>query len=108
PMLSQSVLLAGVNDDPHALEALMRALVECRIKPYYLHHRDLAPGTSHLRTSIERGQALMRGLRGHVSGLCQPEYVLDIPGGHGKSPIGPNYLMRDDDGYRIEDYRGGV
>ena len=109
PMLSQSVLLAGVNDDPATLAALMRALVECRIKPYYLHHSDLAPGTSHLRTSIERGQDLMRGLRGRVSGLCQPAYVLDIPGGHGKSPIGPNYLSRDDTGRtRIEDYRGGL
>ena len=109
PMLSQSVLLAGVNDEPQALAALMRALVECRIKPYYLHHGDLAPGTSHLRTSIERGQELMRHLRGRVSGLCQPSYVLDIPGGHGKSPIGPSYLTRDCTGrHWVEDYRGGV
>jgi lysine 2,3-aminomutase len=108
PLLSQSVLLAGVNDAPGALAKLMRALVECRIKPYYLHHGDLAPGTSHLRTSIERGQELMRGLRGRVSGLCQPSYVLDIPGGHGKSPIGPNYLTQDGAGRtQIEDYRGG-
>jgi len=107
PMLSQSVLLAGVNDDPQTLGALMRALVECRIKPYYLHHGDLAPGTSHLRTSIERGQEVMRALRGRVSGLCQPTYVLDIPGGHGKSPIGPNYLTDDgDDRYRVEDFNG--
>ena len=107
PMLSQSVLLAGVNDDPQTLGALMRALVECRIKPYYLHHGDLAPGTSHLRTSIERGQDLMRALRGRLSGLCQPTYVLDIPGGHGKSPIGPNYLSRDEAGHaRIEDFNG--
>ena len=97
-MLAQSVLLAGVNDDPQTLGGLMRALVECRIKPYYLHHGDLAPGTAHLRTSIERGQDLMRSLRGRLSGLCQPTYVLDIPGGHGKSPIGPNYLTRDGDG----------
>src|SRR5262249_4669890 len=73
---------------------LMRALVVCRIKPYYLHHGDLAPGTAHWRTSIDEGQALMRALRGRLSGLCQPAYVLDIPGGHGKSPIGPNYLAR--------------
>jgi lysine 2,3-aminomutase len=92
PMVSQSVLLRGVNDNTPALEALMRAFVECRIKPYYLHHGDLAPGTSHLRTTVERGQELMRALRGRVSGLCQPDYVLDIPGGHGKSPVGPNYL----------------
>jgi lysine 2,3-aminomutase len=107
PLLSQSVLLKGVNDDAQALGDLMRALVECRIKPYYLHHGDLAPGTSHLRTSIEEGQALMRALRGRYSGLCQPTYVLDIPGGHGKSPIGPNYLRASEgEGYRVEDFRG--
>jgi lysine 2,3-aminomutase len=107
PMLSQSVLLGGINDDPQTLGELMRTLVECRIKPYYLHHGDLAPGTSHLRTSIERGQELMRALRGRLSGMCQPTYVLDIPGGHGKSPIGPNYLLTDRDGrFRVEDYRG--
>ena len=94
PMLSQTVLLRGVNDDAATLGELMRALVECRIKPYYLHHGDLAPGTAHWRTSIEEGQALMRQLRGRLSGLCQPAYVLDIPGGHGKSPIGPRYLER--------------
>src|SRR5205807_366051 len=91
PMLSQSVLLRGVNDDAAVLGALMWALVECRIKPYYLHHGDLAPGTAHWRTGIEEGQALMRALRGRLSGLCQPTYVLDIPGGHGKSPIGPSF-----------------
>jgi lysine 2,3-aminomutase len=107
PMLSQSVLLAGVNDDAPTLAALMRAFVETRIKPYYLHHPDLAPGTSHLRTSIARGQDLMRQLRGRVSGLCQPEYVLDIPGGHGKSPVGPNYLSGDGQGgMLVEDYNG--
>jgi lysine 2,3-aminomutase len=92
PMVSQSVLLRGVNDNSATLEALMRAFVECRIKPYYLHHGDLAPGTAHLRATLEHGQELMRSLRGRVSGLCQPEYVLDIPGGHGKAPVGPNYL----------------
>jgi lysine 2,3-aminomutase len=107
PMLSQSVLLRGVNDDVATLGALLRALVECRIKPYYLHHADLAPGTAHLRTGIAEGQALMRALRGRYSGLCQPEYVLDIPGGHGKSPIGPCYV-RDaaGDGTMIEDFNG--
>jgi lysine 2,3-aminomutase len=104
PMLSQSVLLAGVNDDAGTLGALMRALVECRIKPYYLHHADLAPGTAHLRTGIAQGQALMRALHGRYSGLCQPAYVLDIPGGHGKSPIGPHYLSED--GAVVEDFNG--
>ena len=117
PLVSQSVLLRGVNDDAATLEALMRTFVECRIKPYYLHHGDLAPGTAHLRTTIERGQELMRGLRGRVSGLCQPEYVLDIPGGHGKAPIGPNYLshancaggeLSSEKKYRIVDYCGDV
>jgi lysine 2,3-aminomutase len=106
PMLSQSVLLRGVNDDVSTLAQLMRAFVECRIKPYYLHHADLAPGTAHLRTTIEEGQALMRALRGHLSGLCQPTYVLDIPGGYGKSPIGPGYLMRHDQGFEIDDFQG--
>jgi lysine 2,3-aminomutase len=92
PLVSQSVLLRGVNDNAEALEALMRAFVECRIKPYYLHHGDLAPGTAHLRTTLAQGQELMRNLRGRVSGLCQPEYVVDIPGGYGKAPVGPTYL----------------
>ncbi len=96
PMLSQSVLLRGVNDDADVLAELMRAFVACRIKPYYLHHADLAPGTAHLRTSIEEGQELMRRLRGRVSGLCQPTYVLDIPGGAGKVPIGPQYISSGD------------
>ena len=104
PMLSQSVLLRGVNDDVEVLGALMRALVESRIKPYYLHHADLAPGTAHLRTSIDDGQALMRALHGRYSGLCQPQYVLDIPGGHGKSPIGPAYLSAA--GSEVVDFKG--
>jgi lysine 2,3-aminomutase len=107
PMLSQSVLLRGVNDDAATLGALMRALVECRIKPYYLHHGDLAPGTAHLRTSVAEGQALIRTLHGRLSGLCQPTYVLDIPGGHGKAPIGPCYLSGDGhQGLEVEDFHG--
>jgi lysine 2,3-aminomutase len=89
PVLSQSVLLRGVNDDPAVLEALFRGLVAMRVKPYYLHHPDLARGTGHFRLGIEEGQRLVGPLRGRVSGLCQPTYVLDIPGGHGKVPIGP-------------------
>jgi lysine 2,3-aminomutase len=117
PLVSQSVLLRGVNDDAATLEALMRSFVELRIKPYYLHHGDLAPGTAHLRTTLEHGQALMRTLRGRVSGLCQPDYVLDIPGGHGKAPVGPTYLSQADSPqrdrleqaqYRVADYCGEV
>jgi lysine 2,3-aminomutase len=96
PMLSQTVLLRGINDDVETLSALMRAFVECRIKPYYLHHADLAPGTGHLRTSIETGQDLMRQMRGRVSGLCQPAYMLDMPGGAGKVPVGPSYISAAD------------
>jgi lysine 2,3-aminomutase len=103
PLLSQTVLLKGVNDDVETLGALMRAFVETRVKPYYLHHPDLAPGTSHLRVTLEEGQALMRALRGRWSGLCQPTYVLDIPGGHGKVPVGPGYLS----GGEVEDPGGG-
>lgn len=95
PMVSQTVLLKGVNDDAAVLEALMRRFVELRIKPYYLHHADLAPGTSHFRTTLAEGQTLMRDLRGRLSGLCQPTYVLDIPGGHGKVPVGPCYVGED-------------
>jgi lysine 2,3-aminomutase len=109
-LLGQSVLLKGVNDTPRALGELMRACVECRIKPYYLHHGDLAPGISHFRTDIASGQDLMRALRGRYSGLCQPSYVLDIPGGHGKSPIGPNYIERTasngGEHFVVEDFNG--
>jgi len=91
-MVSQTVLLKGVNDDVETLAALMRRFVELRVKPYYLHHGDLAPGTSHLRTTIADGQALMGALRARLSGLAMPTYVLDIPGAHGKVPIGPQYL----------------
>jgi lysine 2,3-aminomutase len=107
PMVSQSVLLRGVNDDAATLEALMRAFVECRIKPYYLHHADLAPGTSHFRTTVQEGQTLMRALRGRVSGLAQPTYVLDIPGGFGKVPVGPHYVdMCGEAGAAVEDISG--
>ncbi len=92
PLLSQSVLLRGVNDTVEALTKLMRNLVANRVKPYYLHQTDLAKGTSHFRVPIAEGQDLMRHMRGDVSGLCQPTYVLDIPGGHGKVPVGPEYL----------------
>lgn len=88
-LVSQSVLLKGVNDNIDALEALMRAFVENRIKPYYLHHGDLAPGTAHFRTTIAEGQALMRTLHARASGLALPTYVIDIPGGVSKAPIGP-------------------
>jgi lysine 2,3-aminomutase len=108
PLVSQTVLLRGVNDDTETLTALMRAFVRNRVKPYYLHHGDLAPGTSHFRASVKQGQTLMRSLRGDVSGLCQPTYVLDIPGGHGKAPIGPGYLQKLESGGLIVSDPAGV
>ncbi|MCB1521746.1 MAG: lysine-2,3-aminomutase-like protein [Hyphomicrobiaceae bacterium] len=96
PMVSQTVLLKGVNDDAAVLEDLMRDLVALRIKPYYLHHGDLAPGTAHFRTTFEAGQALMRALRGRLSGLAQPTYVLDVPGGFGKVPVTSDHIGRRD------------
>ena len=108
-MVSQSVLLKGVNDDVDTLAALMRAFVEARVKPYYLHHGDLAPGTAHFRTAIADGQALMRRLRGQLSGLAQPTYVLDIPGAHGKVPIGPAYVETIGEGaYEVKDASGAA
>ena len=108
PLVGQTVLLRGINDDAETLGQLMRAFVENRVKPYYLHHGDLAPGTGHFRTSIGEGQALMRSLRGRYSGLCQPTYVLDIPGGHGKVPVGPGYLSQcaGDGAFEVCDVNG--
>jgi lysine 2,3-aminomutase len=107
PLMGQTVLLAGVNDDAGTLEELMRALIANRVKPYYLHHPDLVRGTGHFRVSVARGQELMKALRGRVSGLAQPTYVLDVPGGHGKVPIGPGYLGDDPEGLTVEDAFGG-
>lgn len=91
-LLSQSVLLRGINDDVGVLEDLMRTFIANRVKPYYLHQGDLAPGTAHFRTTIAEGQALMRALRGRLSGIAQPTYVVELPGGHGKVPVGPTYV----------------
>jgi lysine 2,3-aminomutase len=91
PLVSQTVLLKGVNDSAEVLEDLFRALIRNRVRPYYLHHPDLARGTSHFRPTIAEGQAIMRRLRGRLSGIAQPTYVLDIPGGAGKVPVGPPY-----------------
>jgi lysine 2,3-aminomutase len=105
-LVSQSVLLKGVNDDVETLAALMRTFVENRIKPYYLHHPDLAPGTSHFRLSISEGLALVKRLRASISGLAMPTYMLDIPGGHGKVPLESDNVEKTADGYRIRDCQG--
>ena len=107
-MVSQTVLLRGVNDDAETLGALMRGFVEARVKPYYLHHGDLAPGTGHFRVSLAEGQALVAALRGRLSGLCQPTYVIDLPGGHGKATAARSGVVAlSDSGAEIEDYKGG-
>lgn len=107
PLLNQCVLLKGTNDKPEIMEELLRKLIEVRIKPYYIHQGDYAQGTAHFRTTVKEGQDLMRQLRGRVSGICQPTYVLDIPGGYGKVPIGPNYLeTTDQENWIVEDYLG--
>lgn len=104
-LVSQTVLLKGVNDDAAVLEALFRRLIRLGVKPYYLHHPDLAPGTGHFRLTIAQGQAIVGALRGRLSGLAQPTYVLDIPGGAGKAPLTPAYW--DADRGVVRDWRGG-
>lgn len=103
PLLSQSVLLRGVNDNPETLEKLFRSLVEMRIKPYYLHHPDLAPGTSHFRLHVAEGQTLVKSLQGKISGIALPKYMLDIPGGHGKVPLMEAGYYQDE---TVTDYKG--
>ncbi len=105
-LVSQSVLLKGVNDDVETLAGLMRAFVEHRIKPYYLHHPDLAPGTSHFRLSIDEGLALVEQLRARLSGLAMPTYMLDLPGGFGKVPLESRNVEKTAQGWRIRDGRG--
>ncbi|HEV2301822.1 MAG TPA: lysine-2,3-aminomutase-like protein [Stellaceae bacterium] len=94
PLLSQTVLLRGINDDAAVLGELFRRLVAMRVKPYYLHHADLAPGTARFRTGIAAGQRLAKELRRDLSGLCQPTYVLDVPGGWGKVPLAESAARR--------------
>ena len=106
PLVSQSVLLKGVNDDAETLAALMRAFADNRIKPYYLHHPDLAPGTSHFRNTIPEGLALMQELRLRLSGLEMPTYMLDIPGGYGKVPLESGHLEISESGIRLRDLNG--
>ncbi|WP_420024477.1 lysine-2,3-aminomutase-like protein (plasmid) [Cereibacter azotoformans] len=109
PLLSQSVLLRGVNDSADTLEALFRALLRLRVKPYYLHHCDLARGAGHFRTSIAQGRAIMAELRRRITGIGLPTYVLDIPGGFGKVPVTPDHVIPDGPGrWQVRDPQGGV
>lgn len=106
PLLGQTVLLRGVNDSPAVLAALFRRLLALRVKPYYLHHPDLAPGTAHFRLSLAEGQAIVRALRGRVPGHALPTYVLDIPGGAGKVPVEAPWIMSDEAGFLVTDPHG--
>jgi lysine 2,3-aminomutase len=94
PLGNQSVLLRGVNDDPITMRALVQKLLVCRVKPYYLYQCDLIAGSAHLRTAVERGIEIMESLRGHTTGYAVPQFVIDAPGGGGKVPINPQYLLR--------------
>lgn len=105
-LVSQSVLLRGVNDRLDVLQDLMRGFVALGVKPYYLHHPDLAPGTGHFRLPIAEGQELMRGLRRTLTGLAQPTYVLDVPGGAFKAPLDPSYLQVSEGGLQLLDGTG--
>lgn len=105
-LLGQTVLLKGVNAETAKLAALFRAMVANRIRPLYLHHPDLAPGTGHFRLPLAEGQAIYAGLRGTLSGPAIPAYVLDLPGGYGKVPIGPDYLRQVSSGLEVRDSSG--
>lgn len=94
PVGNQTVLLRGVNDQPAILEELFRGLLRLRVRPYYLHHMDLVRGTAHFRTRLETGLEVMAALRGRLSGLAIPHYVVDLPGGRGKIPLTPGYVER--------------
>lgn len=107
PLLSQTVLLKGVNDSIDVLTDLMRRLIALKVKPYYLHHPDRARGTAKFRLTLAEGQALVAALRGNISGLCQPTYVVDIPGGHGKAPAQDVTPAGDSTGqWNLRDFRG--
>ncbi len=106
-LLSQTVLLAGVNDDPDTLEGLMRDLLRLGVKPYYLHHPDLAPGTRHFRLNIEAGKRLHAELSRRLTGIGVPAYVLDIPGGFGKTPVA-GMEADGSGGFRVTDRTGRV
>jgi lysine 2,3-aminomutase len=107
PVNNQSVLLRGVNDRPETMLALNQALLRARVRPYYLFQCDPVVGTEHFRTPVERGLEIMEALRGHTSGLAIPSYVIDLPGGGGKVPVSPNYVVgRTVDGLMMRNFEG--
>jgi len=108
PLGNQTVLLNGVNADPAVMTELFRALLAMRVKPYYLHQMDLVRGTHHFRTRVEKGLEIMTSLRGHVSGMAVPYYVVDLPGGKGKVPLLPGYERGNSGAYRLTTYTGEI
>ena len=109
PLGSQTVLLAGVNDDVETMKRLMHGLIRNRVRPYYLYQCDPIPGSTHFRTPVERGLSIIQGLRGHTSGYCVPTYVIDAPGGGGKVPLQPDYALgRDGQNVMLRNYEGRV
>jgi lysine 2,3-aminomutase len=108
PLGNQTVLLRGVNDDPTLIKRLMQQLLSIRVRPYYIHQMDLVKGTRHFHTKVEKGIEIMAGLRGHTSGLATPYFVIDLPGGKGKVPVGPEYLERQGDRLLLRNYLGEV
>jgi lysine 2,3-aminomutase len=109
PLGNQSVLLAGVNDCPHIQRKLVQDLVRIRVRPYYLYQCDLVEGAGHFRTPVAKGIEIMEALRGHTSGYAIPTYIVDAPGGGGKIPIMPNYLMSlSDHKVIVRNYEGYI
>jgi len=108
PIGNQTVLLKGVNDDLAVMKELMERLLRIRVRPYYIHQMDLVKGGNHFRTRIEQGLKIMEGLRGHISGMATPYYVVDLPGGKGKVPILPEYVKKEGNTYLLRNYRGEV
>ena len=109
PLGNQAVLLKGVNDDPEVMVELMKKLLAIRVKPYYIYQADLVFGADHFRTSIKKGLEIIAALRGHISGLGVPHYVVDAPGGGGKIALLPDPVVSfDDDEIRLRNYEGGV
>ena len=109
PLGNQTVLLRGVNDCPHTMKKLMHELVKMRVRPYYLYQCDMSEGIEHFRTSVVRGIEIIETLRGHTSGLAVPTFVVDAPGGGGKIPVGPQYLIsHSQDKVVLRNYEGVV
>jgi len=106
PLGNQTVLLKGVNDEPAIMQSLNRRLLQIRVKPYYLHQMDLVKGTSHFRTSVKSGLEIMGSLRGHLSGLAVPYYVIDLPEGKGKVPLLPGHEISADGTISLRTYSG--